>query len=65
MGSIMDLLDKVLLPLLGAMAGGISAYAAIRANLAVLTATVAVLEKSIDRAHVRIDELAMRERERS
>lgn len=57
MGNIMDLWDKVMMPLLGAFGGGLAAYISIRSSLATLIAQVAILEKSVDRAHERIDSM--------
>jgi hypothetical protein len=42
---------------LAAIAGGIGAYAAIRADLAGLKVQAAIFEKSLERAHDRIDDL--------
>jgi len=57
MGNIMDIWDKFILPLLGAFGGGLAAYVSIRSSLATLIAQVAILEKSVDRAHSRIDDI--------
>lgn len=53
----MDLFSQVILPLLGAAAGGIAAYAAIRSDLAVLKAQVASMQESLSRAHQRLDDV--------
>jgi hypothetical protein len=50
-------MGQVVLPLLGALGGGVAAYTAIRSDLAAMKATLEILAKSVERAHVRIDEL--------
>lgn len=57
MGTVMDLIDKLFLPLIGAFGGGFAAYVGIRSSLASLMMQVAILEKSVDRAHSRIDDI--------
>lgn len=57
MGNIVDIWDKFILPMLGALGGGLAAYVSIRSSLATLMAQVAILEKSVDRAHARIDDI--------
>lgn len=52
-----DVLAQFVLPLLGALGGGIAAYSAIRSDLSAIKATMEILSKSVERAHVRIDEL--------
>lgn len=52
-----DMVAQFVLPLLGAAGGGITAYAAIRSDLAALRATVEILAKSLERAHERIDDM--------
>jgi hypothetical protein len=60
MGLTMDVLQQLVLPLFGAFGGGIGVYASIRADLAQMRATVAILERSTERAHARIDDLQQR-----
>lgn len=60
MGNLMDLFNQVFLPLMGAAAGGLAAYMAIRTDIATLKAQVAILTASNDRAHVRIDDVQQR-----
>ena len=43
--------------IIGAAAGAFGAYAAIRSDLAALKARLEIHEKSLERAHVRIDDL--------
>jgi len=50
-----DILDKIIIPLLGAVGGGVGAYAAIRSDLASLKAQMAIYAQSLSRAHERID----------
>lgn len=44
-------------PLLGALSGGVAVYVGIRSDIARLKAQVEHVEKSIDQAHSRIDDL--------
>ena len=60
MDQIMNMFTQVFLPLIGALAGGVAAYIAIRADIATLKAQVAILQSSNDRAHARIDSLQQR-----
>ena len=43
--------------IIGAAAGAFGAYAAIRSDLAALKARLEIHEKSLERAHARIDDL--------
>ncbi len=52
---IEPLMSDFITPLLGALAGGASVYAAIRSDLAALQARITIVEKSNDKAHDRID----------
>jgi hypothetical protein len=60
MDQIMNMFTQVFLPLIGALAGGVAAYIAIRSDIATLKAQVAILQSSNDRAHARIDSLQQR-----
>lgn len=53
----MDAFTQLFLPLIGALGGGMAAYVAIRSNLAALNMQVAIMQKSLERAHERIDDL--------
>lgn len=57
MGNLMDTFNQIFLPLMGAAGGGLAAYIAIRSNLAALNTQVAIMQKSLERAHERIDDL--------
>lgn len=58
MGSInMDVFTQFVLPLLGALGGGIGAYIGIRSDLNLQKALIEQLRSSVERAHVRIDDL--------
>lgn len=56
-GTFGDLMAQFILPLLGAAGGGVAAYVAIRSDLSAVKATLEIFAKSLDRAHVRIDDL--------
>lgn len=60
MDQLMNMFTQVFLPLIGALAGGVAAYIAIRSDIATLKAQVAILQSSNDRAHARIDSLQQR-----
>ena len=50
-------LSVIMQAIIGAAAGAFGAYAAIRADLAALKAKMEVHERSLERAHERIDSL--------
>ena len=50
-----EVLSELIVPLLGAVSGGIAAYVAIRADLAATKAQIVMLTNSTQRAHDRID----------
>ena len=52
------LVKDLILPLLGAAAGGVSAYVAIRSDLAVLKYRMDHQAETLKAAHARIDSLA-------
>lgn len=61
MGSItMDIFSQLVLPLLGAMGGGIGAYIGIRSDLNLQKALIESLRASVERAHERIDDFHKR-----
>jgi len=53
----MESLVSLVPHLIGTAFGAVAAYVAIRSDLSAMKATIEILSKSLDRAHVRIDEL--------
>lgn len=55
-------LRELIFAVVGPLSGGIAVYAAIRADLADLKARLTVVERSLDRAHARIDTVHQQDR---